>query len=171
MAKFETWEDIFNFTKSAFETGHVTDLISGKGNYAIQTSKYDSVTVPNDIPTDFEYILRVCIYSYYKESKDPAIPEKFKDALIQMLNSKDAKTVWCAYTMLWFQCLKEAKGTALFSIIDNDLITITHNALLANKSNLEKCFIWAGKKRTNGLWGDIEKSNAFLCNKYGRNFL
>lgn len=171
MAKFETWEDIFNFTKSAFETGHVTDLISGKGDYAISTNRYVSAKVPNDIPTDFDYVLRVCIYRYYKQSMDQSIPEKFKDALIQMLNSKDVKTVWCAYTMLWFQCFNEAEGDAAFSIIDDKLITITHDALHTNKDELEKCFIWEGRKRENGLWGDIEKSNAFLRNKYGRNFL
>lgn len=169
MARFETLEDTVNFAKSAFETNNISALISGEGEWAVHTSRYDSVAVPNDIPTDFSYVLDVCIYDYYRETMDSTIPQKFKSALIRMLNTGDPKNIWCSYSMLWEQCVNEAEGNAAFSIIDDNLIRITRNALISNKSGLENCFVWLGKKR--GLWSDIEKSDAYLRDKYGRNFL
>ncbi len=167
MANIQTIEEAIALAKSAFETGHITDLITGKGEYVVPPDR----NVPGDLPTDFEYVLRVCIYRYFKESGDSTIPQKFKNALIQILQSNDEKQVWCAYMMLRYQCIKEGENHAAFSIIDDNLIKITHDALLANKKSLEKCFLWGGKGKEKGMWENIEKGDAYLSDKYGIHFL
>ena len=166
MPKFKTKADAINFARFAFETDNILAFLKGEDDYAISSNRYVSA----DTPTDFDYILRVCIYGYYNESNYPDIPEKFKNAIIQLLNG-DCTSIWCAYSLCWFQSFHEAKGNAPFSIIDKELVDSVRSTLITRKAELEHCFLWQGKSKEKGLWEDIEKSDAVLRDKYGRDFL
>ena len=166
--KFRESEDKLDFIKEVFETGNIASLITGEGKYVVPENRYSSSMAP----TDYEYILRVLITRYYMKTLDYTIIEKLKKALIAVLNSKDAKNVWCAYDMLSYQMQMEADGSAKFKLIDDNLIEITRNALLENKSELEKCFLYDGGfyKNGKGLWESIERTERFLLKQYGKNF-
>jgi len=166
MTKFRTKADAISFAKTAFEADDILAFLKGEEDYSVPQSRYVSA----DTPTDFDYIIRVCIYGYYGESNDPAIPANFRNAILKMLDG-DCTSIWCAYSICWFQSFHEVKGNAPFSIIDKDLVDSVRTALIARQAELEQCFLWQGKGRVKGLWEDIENSNAVLRDKYGRDFL
>ena len=162
MPKLLTIADAINLARTAFETNTVAEFLRGGGDYAVPVNRYVSA----NLPTDFDYILRVCIYGYYKEYGSDKIPLQFLDGLKQLLDG-DCVSVWCAYNLIWFQITNEINAVSPFSIINGELLKRLFISLTFYRKELENCKLWQGKYKNKGLWQDIEKAEAVLSSKYG----
>ena len=161
-----TIKDAIDLARRAFESDEVAMFLCGEKNYAVPISRFVSANVP----TDFEYIIRVCLYGYFKECNDDSIPDKYTLAIRQLLEG-DYVNVWCAYMVCFFQIGFEYRNKSPFKIMSQDMITWVSHMLHKNKEGLKSCYLWQGKERKEGLWQEIEATNRVLSKEYGVSLL
>ena len=157
----KTKKEIVDLARRAFELGEVVEFLSGKKDYSVPISRFVSANVP----TDFGEIIRVGLFEYFAETGNTDIPKQYATAIEHLLKD-DCVSVWCAYSVCWYQIRFELRNESPFTIMSTDLIAKIASSLKKNKATLESCYFWQGKGRTTGLWQDIEVSNQALFNEY-----
>ena len=157
-----TRKEAIALAERAFKLGEIADYLCGANNYTVPINQYISANVP----TDFEYIIRVGLYGYYNKAGDTGLPEVYALAIEQLLQG-DCASVWCAYMVCLFQIRLELRGEAPFSIMSNELVSKVSSALHNNKTFLKSSRLWQGKDFEEGLWQDIVATNKSLQANYG----
>jgi len=161
-----TIKEAIEIARRAFEADEVAEYLSGQKNYSKPINRYVGV----DVPTDFEYIVRIGIHEYYDETQKSEIPEKYKSALLKLAEG-DCVSVWCAYMVAHLQYYYEKSDKSPFTIITQDFVETLSSALYKNKESLMNCHLYTGKNEENGLWQDIERIDNIYAEKYGVSFL
>ena len=164
-----TIKEAVEIAKKAFVSDEVVEYLSGKKDYSKTPNRF----VAADVPTDFEYIIKIGIFEFYKTSSQTQqrqIINQYNDA-IKKLSESDCINVWCAYMVAHLQDYFEKNGVSPFSIISQELVDNVSSALTKNKKELENCRLYIGRNQEKGLWQEIERINRVYSEENGVNFL
>ena len=161
-----TKREMINLSRKAFESNEVAEFLIGGKDYAVPVSQF----IPAYLPTDFDYIIDIGIFGYHEETGDPQIPEQYTAAIYHLLEG-DCVSVWCAFSVCYYQISFEQDQESPFTIMSEELISRVSSALYHKKEELESCHLWQGFGVENGLWPDIENMNHLLKKRYGVSFL
>lgn len=116
---------------------------------------YEIVSRHADIPTDWDYAIRVTVYNYYiYHGRNTYIPMLCYASILELLQGSPVD-IWCAYNVFYIFAMNEMRGTAPFNIIDLNLKEKLKKALLDNKESLEQTKQYTGRTLNKGLWDDI----------------
>lgn len=155
------FQDIYKMTEQAFKHDEVFELLMGKNNYEYQAPMY-----PVSLPTCIEFVLRDGIYPLYKNTdKKEEILQSYCNALIRMIDSGDAVTVWWATSILFSQKNRESEEKSSFKAADKFWDTLGV-VLPKYKDELSRLQIYQGRGCSQGLWSDILRINHLLLKKY-----
>ncbi len=153
-------EELLALTKRAFDNDEVAEFLCGEKGYAV----HGNPDIPDNIPTDFNRILKNGIYALYLKTHDEKIIAEFHKA-IESLNDTPTR-VWCAYMACWNQIFNEhSEYPAPFMMTEKTLDKIRAN-VLNNESALRNCKDWYGCKN-DGLWGYINRLDRILTEDCG----
>ena len=166
---FMTIKEAIEVARRAFEAGEFAEYLSGRKGYSKTANRF----IDANVPTDFEYIVKIGIFEFYKTSSktmQEQIIEKYKGAIIKLCRG-NCIDIWCAYMVAHLQDYFEKNGTSPFSIISQELVNCVSYALNKNRKDLENCYLYIGKNRDKGIWQEIERINHVYSEQNGVDFL
>jgi len=163
-----TMKEVVELTRKAFDKNEVKELLTG------QKEEYVFVSKVANIPTDFDYVVRICLYKYFEEINNEhyfyAQLAKLEKALRELLQSANPVDIWCAFMVGHSLYYYENQNKSSFKIMTEKFIKDFSTLLKINKEKLMECKCYEGKNKENGLWDEIERINK-VYSKEGVNLL
>jgi len=152
--------------EKAISAGTFVPLFRGEGEYAPESLDH----MPVKVTTDWDALMRLGIFTIYKNDPDPRIPQFCKEA-VYSLASGDAFDVWCAFNVCFVIVFHEKRQSAPFKILNDDMISKVRNGIMRERNALRKLKIWVGERLNEGLWTDIVSASKVAEDDYGIQFL
>ena len=154
--------EIKEIVLKATELGCLEKVLRGEGEYRKEVSEF----IGSEVPTDWSNVIRGGIYKIYVENPEININNEFENALINLCKG-NYYDVYCATMVTFFQIMSEERKSAPFFIKRKIVLEKLKKGLIKNKSELEKCNKWTGRRFPDGIWGDIRRVDSILFEDYG----
>lgn len=135
--------------RQAFERGQVPALLRGEAPYGWPMNRF----VPANVPTDWDYVIRVGVVPYCGEDPSGKRTAQFYQGVEELL-SGDAVDVWCAFNVYFFLCYALDEGPRSISMegFPTDRL---RRRLRECQEELTACKKWNGAGNPDGLWGEV----------------
>ncbi|NQH33512.1 hypothetical protein HO665_04600 [Streptococcus suis] len=147
----------------AFQNGNLLKLL--RGDYPYNYLVYSNMN--NVIPTNIEEVVSD-IFKVYELNSE--VYYELKELLSNM-TVQSASDYYLVWQYVEYILYRESKGTATFSIIDNELISKMQLGARKFYNQLQSEIVFNNGLEKQEPWKSIESSNRFIKNKFNLSIL
>lgn len=147
----------------AFQTGNLLKLL--RGDYPYHYIVYSNAN--NVVPTNIEEVVSD-IFKVYEVNSE--VYYDFKELLSDM-TEQSASDYYLVWQYVEYMLYRESKGTAPFSIVDNELVDKMKLGARKFYDQLQTVIVFNSGVEKHEPWNSIKNSNLFIKNKFNLSIL